>query len=206
MPPRKRLSIADRNKAAIAHDTPEPLPEKDEGEQTATPPAAPTKAQKTLTKQKKTTAARTSSDTARLGVYISTDEYEDAKAAYVTAYARGGQIDNFARWIAAALNEHAARTTAQRAKHARMKERSPWGKGKAGASRSFAIPTDTLERMQEAMDDDLIAGQWPTRSEWAGDAIAAAVEAARAEGPLLDPPKRLPNRLKRGKQRHTLDR
>lgn len=53
--------------------------------------------------------------------------------------------------------------------------------------------------MRAAITADQQAGRWPSDSAWCGEAIAAAVDQARAQsgGSLPTPPPRLPNRLVR---------
>lgn len=137
------------------------------------------------------------SHTARLGVYLTPEEFTNAKAAYLAAWQLGGEADTFARWIGAALERHARRSATERADLARAHDRGDARRG--GAARSFNVPTDTLTRMREAITADQHAGRWPTDSAWSGDAIAAEVEETRTAngGALPTPPPRLPHRLKR---------
>lgn len=133
------------------------------------------------------------SETARLGIYMTPDEYQGAKAAYLADWQAGGEADTFARWIAGALETHAARTPAARGPLSRPVGRS---QTRTGSSKSFSIPAGTVEQMREAITADQGVGRWLSDSAWAGDAIAAAVEAARkqAGGQLPEPPARLPTR------------
>jgi hypothetical protein len=123
-----RRSLRDRNRAAIAldPDTPdlEPTAEpRSSAQPTATRPVeepahAPQKATSATEKgstTKKPAAVRkaataAASDTARLGIYLTPQEFEDAKAAYLADWTNGGEADTFARWIAAAIETYAART------------------------------------------------------------------------------------------------
>ena len=147
---------------------------------------------------KRQTAPRAStpaSTTARLGIYLTPAEFAGAKAGYLADWSNGGDADTFARWIAAAIEVYAARTTKDRAGAAprgRAEERT-------GSTRSFSIPSDTLAQMRAAIIADNQAGRWPSDSAWCGEAIAYAVEQARARngGSLPTPPPRLPNRLVR---------
>ena len=41
--------------------------------------------------------------TSRLGVYLTADEFADAKAAYLADWTNGGQADTFGRWCAEAI-------------------------------------------------------------------------------------------------------
>lgn len=135
-------------------------------------------------------------DTARLGIYLTPDEFNDARASYLADWANGGDADTFARWIAGALDQHAARTAKQRAARDRLRGRSD---ERTGSTRSFSIPTSTMQRMRAAITADQQAGRWPSDSAWCAEAIALAVDEARKAngGTLPTPPARLPNRLVR---------
>ena len=208
-----RRSLRDRNRAAIAldPDTPdlEPTAEpRSSAQPTATRPVeepAPGTQEATSATEKGSTtkkpaavrkaATAAASDTARLGIYLTPQEFEDAKAAYLADWTNGGEADTFARWIAAAIETYAARTPKQRA------TAQPRGRAdeRTGSTRSFSIPTDTMARMRAAINADQQAGRWPSDSAWCSEAIAAAVDAARTknDGSLPTPPPRLPNRLVR---------
>lgn len=206
-----RRSLRDRNRAAIALDpeTPE-LERSAEPSTTAepttqeTPPKAPQRPEEPTTQpsapkrpgtpRKAATAAV--SETARLGIYLTPAEFDDGKAAYLADWTNGGAADTFARWIAAAIDSHAARTPKQRADLAQPRGRA---EERTGSTRSFSIPTGTVARMRAAINADQQAGRWPSDSAWCGEAIRLAVDAARSEngGSLPTPPPRLPNRLVR---------
>ncbi|WP_068255582.1 hypothetical protein [Janibacter corallicola] len=165
-----------------------------EQDQQHTEEAAATPAAEQRPAPKKKTAG--ASETARLGVYMTAAEFHDAKAAYLSDWQAGGQDDTFGRWIGTVLENHAARSTAEREALSRPVGRS---QTRTGSPRSFTIPTHSVERMREGVTADQGAGRWLSDSAWAGDAIAAAVEAARKRdgGQLPEPPARLPNRLRR---------
>lgn len=135
-------------------------------------------------------------DTARLGIYLTPVEFDDARASYLADWANGGDADTFARWIAGALDRHAARNPKQRAARDRLRGRSD---ARTGSTRSFSIPTSTMQRMRAAITADQQAGRWPSDSAWCAEAIALAVDDARKAngGTLPTPPVRLPNRLVR---------
>lgn len=141
----------------------------------------------------KTTA---STATERLGIYLTADEFRDARGAYLADWTNGGTVDTFGRWVTAAIAAHAARTTKQREALARPVGRAAT---RTGESRSWPIATEAIQAMREAIAADQEAGRWPSDSAWCGDAITAATEAARKAngGTLPEPPARLPNRLKR---------
>lgn len=204
--PQKRRTLGDRNRASIALDpTPElePTAEPRSSAQPTPPVEAPQKprtAPSTGSKPHTPTAARktataAASETARLGIYLTPEEFDDAKAGYLADWSNGGEADTFGRWIAAAIETYAARTPKQRAT-ARPRGRA---EERTGATRSFSIPLDTVGRMRAAITADQQAGRWPSDSAWCGEAIAAAVALARNQngGTLPTPPARLPNRLVR---------
>lgn len=200
-----RRSLRDRNRAAIAHE-----PEEANLGASASPvdleqqPAAPEAAQKAPARPKKAagvkattpTRSATISGTARLGVYLTPREFDEAKAGYLADWTNGGQADTFSRWIAAAIDAYAAQAPQQRAEHATPRGRAP---ERTGSTKSFSIPTDTVARMRAAITADQQAGRWPSDSAWCAEAIASAVDDARRQnrGSLPTPPSRLPNRLVR---------
>lgn len=196
-----RRSLRDRNRDAIARD-PQPPAEAP----SSTPPGppepveepkaapAPGDAAKEATPQRTATAPG-AGETARVGIYLSRAQFEEAKGAYLADWAAGGEADTFSGWIAAAIEAHAARTPAQRA------TAEPRGRAEqtTGVTRSFVVPADTAEKMRAAIGADQQAGRWPSMSAWCGEAVERAVEAARTQagGTLPTPPARLPNRLVR---------
>lgn len=198
-----RRSLRDRNRAAIALDPEAPAPvdslpadvavAEPVGERSA---GLPTKVVKKPVRREKAAPASGATQTARLGIYLTPEEFTNAKAAYLADWTHGGQADTFARWIAAAIDTHARRTAKQRSARSQLKERAD---ERTGSTRSFSIPIDTVSRMRAAITADQYAGRWPSDSAWCGEAIALAVDAARnqAAGPLPVPPTRLPNRLVR---------
>lgn len=212
----KRTSLNARNRKAIAADpTAEAIEAATEAEAILEPQSArtvpeaaqepqkapsgrrTTRATKTTTGPTKAAqASTTASATARLGMYLTPSQFDGAKAAYLADWQNGGQADTFARWVAGALDAHAARTPKQRAAEAEPRGRADT---RTGSSRSFTIPADTVARMREAINADHAAGRWPSDSAWCGEAIDLATEAARAAngGSLPTPPPRLPNRLVR---------
>lgn len=147
-------------------------------------------------RQSKARAKTGAEDTARLGIYLTPVEFDDARASYLADWANGGDADTFARWIAGALDRHAARTAKQRAARDRLRGRSD---ARTGSTRSFSIPTSTMQHMRAAITADQQAGRWPSDSAWCAEAIALAVDDARKAngGTLPTPPSRLPNRLVR---------
>lgn len=169
-------------------------------QETKTAPAAPqegTVAGPTQsTTPHKADPSSTSEATARLGVYLTPAQFDNAKAAYLADWTQGGQADTFARWIGQALDTHARRTPTQRGDLTQPKVRAD---ERTGATRSFSVPVDTVARMRAAITADQQNGRWPSDSAWCVEAIGLAVESARAAagGSLPTPPARLPNRLLR---------
>lgn len=197
-----RRSLRDRNRESIAAD---PVLRTPDTASTGTPDrAAPLEAEHRPAPPANKRAASTpasapkaaaSGTTARLGIYLTPAQFDDAKAAYLADWTNGGTADTFARWIAAAIDGYAARDPQDRAAAA------PRGRSteRTGSTRSFSIPTDTVARMRAAVTADQHAGRWPSDSAWCGEAIERGVDAARAAngGALPTPPPRLPNRLVR---------
>ncbi len=205
-----RRSLRDRNRAAIAFDPQAPeferpgesrsraepiTQEPPKGLQRSPEATKQASAPKRAAKPGKAVKAA-AGDTARLGIYLTPEQFENAKAGYLADWTNGGQADTFARWIATAIDTHAARSTKQRADRAEPRGRAD---ARTGFTRSFSIPVDTVARMRAAITADQHAGRWPSDSAWCGEAIALAVDAARTEngGDLPTPPLRLPNRLVR---------
>lgn len=127
----------------------------------------------------------------RIACYLADTTFTDARAAYLTDWARGGTDDTFPAWVVTALRTHAARTPAQRAEAAT----EPTGTKR---SRSWTVPADVPDLVRRGIVEDNQAGRWGgSTSSWTVEAICAAVDRTRADGPLVDPPARLPNRLVR---------
>lgn len=190
-----RRSLADRNRAAIAADPVPEVEQQAEAHSAAETPQAPrTAPQPRETTNRPPAPVNRASDVARQGVYLTTEAFDDARAAYLGDWLAGGQIDTFAGWVAAAIDAYAARTPAKRT-HPEVRTRSS---ERQGAARSWAIPLDTIARMRAAITADQQAGRWTSDSAWCAAAIAAAVDVTRArDGQLPTPPARLPKRLAR---------
>lgn len=190
----RRVSLGERNRAAIAAPPAPQMPDLDKAPGGAEAPPAPVvKPARRPTPQP---AKASETATVRLGMYFHPEEFDRAKAAYLADWQHGGQADTFARWIAAAIDTHARRTPQQRAELAKAATRRD--RGRAG-TRSFNLPADCVARMRAAILEDQAINRWPTDSAWCGDAVAvAAEEAERKAGGVLPPaPPRLPNRLVR---------
>lgn len=187
-------------KSSLAGASPVAPPPEEAATKAPAPPAAPSvtpqQRGETSRGQAKPAAAKqsTGSGTVRPGIYFHEEEFMAAKSAFIADWRAGGTADKFPAWIAAALDAHSSRTPEERARLVRDTAREG-----RGFTRSFEIPAAVVERIEEAIRKDGDADRWPTLSSWAGDAIAAAVEhaKARAGGSLPPAPPRLPNRLPR---------
>jgi hypothetical protein len=218
-----RRSLKDRNKAAITRPveapTVEPViapaakptaevsqqstatPEGDAsavGEQGTAQPAVPQAAAEPAITERDGPARRPQTlpaGTARLGLYLRQATLEGAKSAYVADLdTLTSPPTSFARWIATALDTHAGRTSADRAK---LAEAHPDPEeGKRGVNRAFILPVDTLARMAETTGIDRRAGRMQSVSQLAAEALRIAIEEARVRngGSLPVAPKRLPNK------------
>ncbi|MEX5271515.1 hypothetical protein [Kocuria sabuli] len=215
-----RRSLKDRNKAAITGpvETPsvepvvEPAAEMIQqttaapvadapavGERGAASPAVPETAGEPVTTTERGGPARRSqvlpAGTARLGLYLRQATLEGAKSAYVADLdILTNPPTSFARWIATALDTHAGRTPADRAK---LAEAHPDPEeGKRGVNRAFILPVDTIATMEETTGIDRRAGRMQSVSQLAAEALRIAIEEARVRngGSLPIAPKRLPNK------------
>ena len=84
---------------------PEPAP----AEPAAPKPSVPTPQQQSKPTAKKAKSAPSApasgaSETVRLGVYLTPEEFTAAKAGSLAAWQRGGEADTFGRWIGAAID------------------------------------------------------------------------------------------------------
>lgn len=197
----KRTSLADRNKEAIhreeapAVQVAAPAP--------VVPAAAPNAAPVAPKEKAKPAAAKiavaptaTAGEVSRLGIYLTPEQFTDAKAAYLADWINGGEANTFTRWIGEVLSTHAQRTPQERAERSMLRGRST---ERTGSSRSFNVPTTAVEQMRAAITADHAVGRWPSDSAWCAEAIDLATETAKEKngGALPTPPARLPNRLTR---------
>lgn len=206
MATRARRSLRDFDDEAIA--APDPIATPTPAAPAATSPSVATTATKPqqrpgvgsakarAPKARKTrTAAVQGATTTRTGVYLHPETFDAAKSAYLVDFdALSEAPDSFARWIAAAIDEHAQGTTQTRTAAAEaLPEETRTG---SGVTRSFELPDTTIAAMNEAIVTDRDHGRYVSRSEFVGHAIRHAVEQARARagGVLPAPPARLPNK------------
>lgn len=215
-----RRSLKDRNKAAIARpvdapptepvieSTPEVIQQNTAapvadtptvGERGAPQPAVPEVAEESATTIERGGPVRRPqalpAGTARLGLYLRQATLEGAKSAYVADLdTLADPPTSFARWIATALDAHADRTPADRAKLAAAHPDPE--EGKRGVNRAFILPVDTIATMEETTGIDRRAGRMQSVSQLAAEALRIAIEDARARngGTLPVAPKRLPNK------------
>ena len=179
-----RPTLADRRRTArdnLTPDTSPPAPNTDSADDAATPtntvsasnaPAAP--------------SASATQGRGTISVSLTTQQFRDARAAFLADWEHGSDATTFTTWIQNALLAHAARTTTQRATLTVTA---------SGQTRSFRITDNTRAQINEAVAADCAAGRWVTLSTWAAAAITAATETTRQRGPLPTPPNRLPGRL-----------
>lgn len=186
----RRASLGGRNNAAIAQNSDASEPQASTPEPSKEGPRPPRET------SSPPTGRSAGGGTTRQAIYFPAELFEQAKGAYLADWRGGGHADTFAVWIGLALDAHAARTPAQRAQ---LAQPAIPADTRTGASRSFNLETATVDRVRRAIAEDQDADRWTSLSAWSRDAIAAAVEAARARagGTLPTPPARLPNRLRR---------
>lgn len=136
-------------------------------------------------------------DVYRVGIYLTPEQFTNAKAAYLGDWNNGGSADTFSKWIESVISTHANRSLKQRQEYATT--RAPRSETRTGSSRSFNISTNAERKMREAINLEHAAGRYLSDSSWCGEAIDAAIAVAleRNHGMLPTPPERLPNRLKR---------
>ncbi|WP_098482040.1 hypothetical protein [Georgenia soli] len=132
----------------------------------------------------------------RLGTYWREPIFDQAKSAYlVDLDTLPDAADSFARWIAALITEHAERTPRQRVEVAQLVGEEPT-KGR-GFARSFTLPRDVVDHMEQAIVDDRRAtGRVLTRTAFVSECVRLAIAQAteRNGGHLPPAPARLPNR------------
>lgn len=193
----KRRTLADRNRAAINREetvtpaedqTAPPVPE---------PVKTPAEVTKSTVKTKKVGRPARSVDVTRQGIYLTPEQFNSAKAAYLADWTNGGEANTFTLWIGEAIRRHAARTFTERLKFETKKPAR--AAARTGSSRSFNVPTAAIERMRTAISQEHEKSRWLSDSAWCGEAIDAAISEARERngGSLPVPPARLPNRLVR---------
>lgn len=138
----------------------------------------------------------------RLGVYWRRDQWDLARAAYLSDFDRDpGAPASFGEWLARAVQAHIDRSPDQRQELwdgavtdlARLQHGS-------GFSRAHPLPMRMLDQLEDAVADDrLDGGRAVSRSGFVLEAAAVAVAEAttRRGSPLPPAPQRLPLRPRR---------
>ncbi len=141
-------------------------------------------------------SAETGAKTERTGIYWKPSLWALARSAYVADLDHDpGSPDAFVAWLGRALEQHAARTPAQRVAIAEDPQlQNVTG---TGVNRSHPLEVRTIELVEEAVIADRgELGRVVSRSAFAAEAVVAAAHAARERlgRPLPPPPARLSNR------------
>lgn len=196
----KRRTLADRNNDAISREDKPVIKEAAPVAPVVQKPATlPTAEIATETPKKAKTVGRPARtiDVTRLGIYLTPEQFNNSKAAYLADWSNGGEANTFTKWIGEALTTHATRSPQERQKNA--VERPARAEKRTGSSRSFNVPTEAVQKMRAAISQEHEEGRWLSDSAWCGEAIDAAISEAqkRNGGSLPVPPERLPNRLVR---------
>lgn len=135
-------------------------------------------------------------ETERTGIYWKPSLWALARSAYVADLDHDpGSPDAFVSWLGRALEQHAARTPAQRVEISEDPQlQNVTG---SGVNRSHPLRVRTIELVEEAVIADRgELGRVVSRSAFAAESVIAAARAARERlgRPLPPPPARLSNR------------
>lgn len=191
--PRARRSLRDRDQDAIAaaeveepdNAPPEPQPAEPASHLEPQPPrTAPTKSRPAQVRTETTT---------KTGLYFQEQTWLDAKSAYlVDLDSQADPATAFARWVGEVLDRHNRLTSERRAQVAKTLGEEQ--KDGSGFSRSFQIPASTVTDMEAAIKQDRKIERYLSASQYAMEAIRAAIADARRRngGSLPTPPARLP--------------
>lgn len=183
----KRATLRDRNREAIAA-TPTPSPASLVADEEQSRPAlkAPPP---TASPSRATLGERTV-----LSITVRPEDFEAAKAAYLSDWTREGRYDGFPKWLGDVIRKHAQLSPGQRAE---AEQNRPSKVTKRGLKRAFLMDPTDVDLMRVSIRDDLEHGRYSSEADWVGDALRAAVEEARrnAGGTLPMAPRRLPNRM-----------
>ena len=190
-----RKSLRDLDNDALGDTPPAPAAPPAPSEPAA--PAADSKPAPPRPRKRATKPAAAGATT--VGVYMQRATFDAARGAYMAdldTLTTGP--DTFAGWIDAALATHAGLDA--EARTAIAEQLPPEQRSETrGINRTFQVGQDTINDVNAALVADRQAGRWRSRSEFAVEAILAAIEAAkkRAGGVLPEAPPRLPNRAMR---------
>lgn len=142
------------------------------------------------------TRAENRAETERTGIYWKPSVWALARSAYVADLDHDpGSPGAFVSWLGRALEQHAARTPAQRvaiSKDPQLRDLTG-----AGVNQSHPLRVRTIELVKEAVIADRgELGRVVSRSAFAAEAVVAAAQTARERlgRPLPPPPARLSNR------------
>ncbi len=193
--PRARRSLRDRDQDAItAAEAEEPdnaPPEAQPAEPAAhlepQPPKSPPTKSRPAQPQVRTEAMT------KTGLYFQEQVFQDAKSAYlVDLDSQADPATSFARWVGEVLDRHNRLTSERRAQVAKTLGEEQ--KDGSGFSRSFQIPASTVTDMETAIKQDRKIERYLSASQYAMEAIRAAIADARRRngGNLPTPPARLP--------------
>ncbi|QLQ09899.1 MAG: hypothetical protein HZY75_05315 [Nocardioidaceae bacterium] len=131
----------------------------------------------------------------QLGVYWPQDSWDLARSAYVADLDTNPDAPGaFVKWLAQAIERHAARTPAERAV---LEEQIPERSGIRGSSRGHRVGSDTIATIDRAViADRRELARIVSRSAFVLEAVnAAASESRKRLGrPLPPPPRRLASR------------
>ena len=191
--PRARRSLRDRDQDAItAAEAEEP----DNAPPEAQPaePAAHLEPQPPRTTPTKSRPAQVRTEAmTKTGLYFQEQVFQDAKSAYlVDLDSQADPATSFARWVGEVLDRHNRLTSERRAQVAKTLGEEQ--KDGSGFSRSFQIPASTVTDMETAIKQDRKIERYLSASQYAMEAIRAAIADARRRngGNLPTPPARLP--------------
>ncbi|MGP5666709.1 hypothetical protein [Glutamicibacter arilaitensis] len=196
----KRRTLADRNNDAISREDKSAIKEAAEIAPVVQEPAMlPTSEAETKAPKRAKTVGRPARtiDVTRVGIYLTPEQFNNAKAAYLADWKNGGEANTFTLWIGEAITRHAARSLKSRLRFAANKPAR--AEVRTGSSRSFNVPTSAIELMRAAISQEQAEERWLSDSSWCAEAVDAAISTARERNgeELPTPPSRLPNRLVR---------
>lgn len=188
----KRVSIAERNRAAISRSDAEPEPKPpvtDEPAQAEQPQPAPAGERGRSARR-----AAPSQATKRSSVYLTQAELRAARSAYLVDFdTRDGSADSFLRWSADAIAEFAGLTV--EARQAVRQELGPSAE-ETRKAQQVQFPSDVADAVAVAMRADRIAGHGDrSRNIFFGYALRwQSIQALKRSGldQLPEPPERLP--------------
>lgn len=198
--PRARRSLRDRDQDAITAAEAAQEPQNAQSEALPAEPAAHLEAQpptptRTPIESGLARAQVRTETTTKTGLYFQAQVFQDAKSAYlVDLDSQADPATSFARWVGDVLDRHNRLTSERRAQVATTLGEEAKDAASAGFSRSFQIPASTVTDMEAAIKQDRKLERFLSASQYAMEAIRAAIADARRRngGTLPTPPARLP--------------